>query len=74
MGDRYQYSDEYSVYIEEPVFGSSLFTSDFLASPAVNRALNAIVPVVVVLAVIQLLIGGAIELGLKRYNLDLLTR
>lgn len=74
MGDRYQYSDEYSVYIEGPVFGSSLFTSDFLASPAVNRALNAIVPVVVVLAVIQLLIGGAIELGLKRYNLDLLTR
>ena len=74
MGDRYQYSDEYSVYIEGPVFGSSLFTSDFLASPAVNRALNAIMPVVVVLAVIQLLIGGAIELGLKRYNLDLLTR
>ena len=32
-----------------------------------------IVPIVTVLAVIQLLIGGAIELGLKRYNLDLLT-
>ena len=26
MGDRYQYSDEYSVYIEGPVFGSSLFS------------------------------------------------
>ena len=45
----------------------------FLNTPAITRALTIIVPVITVLAVIQLLIGGAIELGLKRYNLDLLT-
>ena len=61
----------YSVYIEEPGFSMS---RTFLNTPAISRALAVIVPVVTALAVIQLLIGGAIELGLKRYNLDLLTR
>ena len=61
----------YNVYIETPGFSMS---RTFLNTPAITRALNVIVPIVTVLAVIQLLIGGAIELGLKRYNLDLLTR
>lgn len=61
----------YSVYIEEPGFSMS---RTFLNTPAISRALAVIVPVVTALAVIQLLIGGAIDLGLKRYNLDLLTR
>ena len=70
--DRYQYSGEhYSVYIEEP--GLSL-SGALPNAPALSRALAVILPIVLVLAVIQLLIGGAIELGLKRYNLDLLTR
>ena len=60
----------YNVYIEAPGFSMS---RTFLNTPAITRALTIIVPVITVLAVIQLLIGGAIELGLKRYNLDLLT-
>ena len=60
----------YNVYIETPGFSMS---RTFLNTPAITRALTIIVPVITVLAVIQLLIGGAIELGLKRYNLDLLT-
>lgn len=64
-------SGEYGVYIKETGFST---VDRFLNTPAVARALAVIVPVVVVLAVIQLLIGGAIDLGLKRYNLDLLTR
>ena len=67
----YRDSGEYSVYIEEPGFSMS---RSFPRTPAVSRALVVILPVVTALAVIQLLIGGAIELGLKRYNLDLLTR
>lgn len=67
----YQDSGEYyNVYIETPGFSMS---RTFLNTPAITRALTIIVPVITVLAVIQLLIGGAIELGLKRYNLDLLT-
>ena len=68
----YQDSGEYyNVSIEAPGFSMS---RTFLNTPAITRALTIIVPVITVLAVIQLLIGGAIELGLKRYNLDLLTR
>lgn len=70
----YQNSSEYDVYIEQPGFNVSQPSPSFFASPAVNRAVNAILPVVIILALIQLLIGGAVELGLKRYNLDLLTR
>lgn len=70
----YRDSGEYSVYIEEPGFSMSLVTPGFSVPPAVVRTVAAILPVVTALAVIQLLIGGAIELGLKRYNLDLLTR
>ena len=67
----YRNSGEYySVYIETPWFSMSRAC---LNTPAITRALTMIVKVVTVLAVIQLLIGGAIELGLKRYNLDLLT-
>lgn len=70
--DSYRDSGEYySVYIEESGFSMS---RTFLNTPAISRALAVIVPVVTALAVIQLLIGGTIELGLKRYNLDLLTR
>ena len=60
----------YNVSIETPGFSMS---RTFLNTPAITRALTIIVPVITVLAVIQMLIGGAIELGLKRYNLDLLT-
>lgn len=68
---RYQDPGEYyNVYIEAPGFSMS---RTFLNTPAITHALTIIVPVITVLAVIQLLIGGAIELGLKRYNLDLLT-
>lgn len=75
-GGRITHSDRdsgeyYSVYIEESGFSMS---RTFLNTPAISRALAVIVPVVTALAVIQLLIGGTIELGLKRYNLNLLTR
>ena len=66
-------SDGYnnSVYIDGPGFG---MLGGFLDTPLFSRVLAVILPIITVLAVIQLLIGGAIELGLKRYNLDLLTR
>ena len=74
MAYRYQEPAQYNVYIEEPGMRISLASYDFFVSPAVTRAIAAVLPVVTILALVQLLIGGAIELGLKRYNLDLLTR
>ena len=73
MNYRRQNSSEYDVYIEQPGFSMSLSSPSFFTSPAVVRASAAVLPIVTVLALIQLLIGGAVELGLKRYNLDLLT-
>ena len=70
-GGRITYSYYDTVYIDDPGYGMS---AGFLSSPPVSRVLAVVAPVATVLAVIQLLIGGAIELGLRRYNLDLLTR
>ena len=61
----------YNVSIETPGFSMS---RTFLNTPAITHALTIIVPVITVLAVIQLLFGGAIELGENRYCIDLLTR
>ena len=60
-----------SVYIDGPGFSMS---GGFLDTPLVSQMLAVILPIITVLAVVQLLIGGAIELGLKRYNLNLLIR
>ena len=58
-------------YIDGSGFSMS---GEFLDTPLVSQVLAVILAIIAVLAVVQLLIGGAIELGLKRYNLDLLTR
>ena len=72
---RYQGTDDYLFLTEsDPAWIMSHALHDFLTTPLVTRALTTLLTVAAVLAVIQLLIGGAIELGLNRYNLDLLTR
>lgn len=72
---RYQDTDCYVTTMRsDPAWTLSFTLHDFFTTPLVSRTLAVLLPVAAVLAVIQLLIGGAIELGLNRYNLDLLTR
>ena len=72
---RYQNTDSYVTTMRsDPAWTFSFTLHDFFTTPLVARVLTILLTVAAVLAVIQLLIGGAIDLGLKRYNLDLLTR
>ena len=62
---RYQDTDCYVTTMRsDPAWTLSFTLHDFFTTPLVSRTLAVLLPVAAVLAVIQLLIGGAIELGL----------